>query len=116
MPKKILLVEDDPLSMEFMRIFLEDNSYTVLCADSLETAVAVCERDRPSVIVTDIDLGASCGIDIAARARKLGATKVVGITGYDRSQLESMGRDCSEFDGILTKPVILQSLLKLIVS
>ena len=110
MSHKILLVEDDQLSAEFMKISLEDEGYDVLVANSLAEATKTFFAHNPSIVITDIQLGDGSGIELAKMVKQHGAKKVIGVSGFGKSQLSQMGRDTTDFDQIFTKPVELSEL------
>src|SRR5437660_12117838 len=69
MPKKILVIEDDEVARELMRMALEKSGYQVTTAEDgvrgYDTAVFL----RPDLIVTDIRMPAADGIHVVRRVR-----------------------------------------------
>ena len=110
MGNTVLLVEDDPLSAEFMRLFLEAANYNVKSVGSQTLALAAIAAECPIALVTDMQLPDGSGIEISQIARKSGCSKIIGVTGYERAQLAEKGLDLSSFDVFLTKPVDLNEL------
>lgn len=110
MGESVLLVEDDALSAEFMRLFLESNGFNVIAVGTLGLAKAEILRSCPRNLITDIQLPDGSGIDIAIAAKSAGCAKVIGVTGYESSQLSANGVDISAFDKIFSKPIELQEL------
>lgn len=111
----ILLVDDDALSLEFMKIFLEDEGYQVVTACSEQQAMTVYKETAPDIVVTDIDLGRSSGITLAKLLREKGVQRIIGITGYGKAHLEERGV-LSLFENVLTKPVELNDLKRVLES
>jgi len=68
---RILVVDDDPVSMMESCQYLRDFGFIVSEACSAESALcAISERNKLSALVTDIDLGSDLdGFSIARRAR-----------------------------------------------
>jgi DNA-binding response OmpR family regulator len=108
--KKVLLVDDDLLSVEFMRMYLESKGYQSLTAHSVESARLVVEEHRPNVVVTDLQLSDGTGIDVANHAKSICSPMVIGVTGYDRQSLEAKGLALSDLSSILLKPLDLKQL------
>jgi two-component system cell cycle response regulator DivK len=65
--KKILLVEDNEFNRKIVRDLLARQPYDLLEANDGEAGVAAARRDRPDVIVMDIQLPKLSGLD-ATRA------------------------------------------------
>jgi DNA-binding NtrC family response regulator len=70
-PVRILVVEDDPLILEFVVEALRDEGYNVIHASTGEEALEWCKRKVADVLVTDIRLpGKVDGWQIAERCRE----------------------------------------------
>ena len=65
--KRILLVEDNEFNRKIVRDLLARQPYDLLEANDGEAGVAAARRDRPDVIVMDIQLPKLSGLD-ATRA------------------------------------------------
>src|SRR3954471_22092303 len=83
--KTILVIEDDDVARELMRLSLERRGYRVIVAEDglqgFEEAVAV----RPDLIVTDIKMPAADGVHLVRRVRdtpELAATPILVTTGF----------------------------------
>ena len=55
-PKKILLVEDERITLALMRKFLTESGYEVLTSQDGESAVGVALEQRPDLILLDLGL------------------------------------------------------------
>ena len=108
--KKILLVDDDLLSVEFMRMYVESKGYASFTANSVDAARKVVEEHQPDVVVTDLQLSDGTGIEVADHARLTCSAIVIGVTGYDRHSLESKGFSLDALSTILLKPLDLKLL------
>lgn len=108
--KKILVLDDDQLSVEFMKIFLEGEGYTVLSAYSCMQARTLFEEHKPEVLVIDLELEDGSGIDFARSVKQANNARVILVSGHCKSNLESLGADTSVLDLILTKPIELSDL------
>lgn len=69
MPAKILIADDEVFIVDLVAILLEDEGYAVLRAyDGLE-ALALAERERPQLILSDVTMPGLSGIELARRLR-----------------------------------------------
>ena len=139
----VLLIEDDPLNSEFVKIFLESEGYNVECAGSRIEATEllnssnainfsnVADGNGPTassnsvhhqsgtssrfdLLVTDIQLPDGNGVEVAQLARQLGVKRIIAVSGFDESQLTDLGFVTSVFDEILLKPIELTKLMNAI--
>lgn len=81
--KKALVVEDNPLNNELMKMMLEDIGYTVLTASDGDVGLEILEKEPAiELIVTDIFMPKKEGIGLirAVRSRHL-HVKIVAVTG-----------------------------------
>lgn len=102
----VLLVEDDDALRRLCERILRKHDYQVLAAADGAEAVRICRRagDSLDVIVTDVVLPDSSGIDLAVQLRQLCTdTPVLFMSGYmGDSLVEESGFEAD--DGFLQKP------------
>lgn len=108
--KKILLVDDDPLSVEFMRLFIESDGFMTLSACSCAEAKAAVDEHAPDIIVTDVELTDGSGVDLAHYAKSKGNPCIIGVTGHSAQHLSETGNDITVFSTLLLKPIELDRL------
>ncbi|HMS84696.1 MAG TPA: response regulator [Nitrospira sp.] len=78
----ILIVDDDQLIREFLRIVLEENGYQVAEADSGKAAILYLEQVEPSLIILDMCLGDMNGLDILPYVHlRCQSAKILAISG-----------------------------------
>jgi CheY-like chemotaxis protein len=63
-PKKILLVEDDPLILSGMQSKFEDAQYTVVIARDGVEGLEKFISERPDIILTDVSMPRKTGIEL----------------------------------------------------
>jgi CheY-like chemotaxis protein len=68
--KKILIVEDDPISRKLLNHFLEKENYTVLMAASAEEGFQSIGREKPDLILLDIMLPGVDGFQFLSRLKE----------------------------------------------
>ncbi len=106
--EKVMMVDDDPLMTDLIRVYLEDEGYAnfVVTNDSRE-ALALLRREDPGVLLLDLMMPHVSGFDLltAIRAdRRLRFTPVIVLTaaaGAD-SKLRALQLGATDF---LSKPV-----------
>ncbi len=54
MSKKILVVDDNPDIIEVIRSRLEEEKYTVVCANNGENGVQMAQQEKPDLIIMDV--------------------------------------------------------------
>ena len=73
LPKKILVVDDEPQIVEVLERYLSDDGFIVVRAHDGAAAVATAEADQPDLIILDLKLPVLSGLDafkkIRARAK-----------------------------------------------
>jgi CheY-like chemotaxis protein len=68
--RKILIVEDDPISRKLLNHFLEKENYTVLTAASAEEGFQSIGREKPDLILLDIMLPGVDGFQFLSRLKE----------------------------------------------
>lgn len=117
MSEKILHVEDDPANRLLVRDLLEFHGYEVVEAADGEAALAVAERERPDLILMDVQLPSISGLEAMRRIKASAQWRPVPIivvtslassgTGYR----EAFAAGC---DAYLGKPYKPSELLRLV--
>lgn len=70
MPKRILIVDDDPGIMVALQALLEVNGYQTLVAFSGEEAMEVIDRHHPDLVLLDVLLPVVDGFEVCQRVRE----------------------------------------------
>ena len=81
--KRILVIEDEPLTAFDNEVMLRDAGYEVVAThDDFEEAVAALDRGKVDLILSDVRLrGERTGIQLAEEARKRGVP-LLFVTGH----------------------------------
>jgi CheY-like chemotaxis protein len=109
----VLIVEDDPIVLEFTSMQLADGGHDVIRATSHDEAMALLERGpMPLVVVTDIGLpGERSGLELARTiAERWPQVRLVIVSGAQRPVKD----DYPEKAVFFTKPYADGALLSLI--
>ena len=99
MNELILVVDDEPKIVKLARDYLEKGGFRVVSAGDGGTAVAIARRDKPDLIVLDLNLPGMDGLDVC---RALGATRYVtghGAASYlDHAAFDAAGIEVRYMD------------------
>ncbi len=102
---KILLVEDHPTSRKLLAAMLK-KSYTVLPAASGAEAVEIAKREKPDLVLLDIEMPGLDGFQTLEKLRSEaieGAVPIIFITALGDSDTREKGLEAGAVD-YLTKP------------
>jgi len=104
--KRILYIEDNPLNKRLVRKLLSVKGYDVLEADDGLVGVEMAQRERPDLILMDINIPGIDGMEATARLKKseVAHIPIVALTANamvgDRERIMAAG--CDEY---MHKPV-----------
>jgi two-component system response regulator TtrR len=107
----IFLVEDDPSQRESIQSFLEFKSYDVQSFKSAEEFLNLPQIRRPSILITDMRLPHSSGLELHKKLAKLGLDiPIIFISGESSIQqsIDAMKQGAIEF---LVKPFDTKDLI-----
>jgi two-component system cell cycle response regulator DivK len=111
-PRRILVVEDNPLNLKLVRDVLQFAGYDVIAAQSGEEGLRVAQEDPPDLVLMDLQLPGIDGTETLRRLRQgsLGRdVPVVAVTAFamaeDRERASLAG-----FDGYVEKPISARAL------
>ena len=77
----ILLVEDDPLLREAMKLLLEDAGYTIREAGTAAQASAAALTEPPALVLLDLGLPDRHGLEVARELTQQAAIPIIALTG-----------------------------------
>lgn len=108
--EKILIVDDEPEAIENCRRILSRHRYHCVVEADSNRALAVIERERPQVLLTDLRMPGLDGIGLLKAAKHIDSTiKVVLLTAYASIQTAVVSMRYGAFD-YLAKPFTGQEL------
>ena len=113
MSKRILVVEDQADNRRILRDLLTGAGYEIIQAENGEEALAAAARDRPDLILMDIQLPLLDGYEATRRIKadpELRAIPIIVITSYALSGDESKAR-AAGCDAYVSKPYSPRALL-----
>jgi CheY-like chemotaxis protein len=83
--KKILVIEDDDVARELMRMALERKGYSVVTAEDGIQGYEAALRENVDLIITDISMPAADGVHLVRRVRDtpgIAKTPILVTTGF----------------------------------
>ena len=83
---RILVVDDDPETLRFVRDALGEAGYAPLVAGDHEDLVHVLEKEKPALVLLDLMLPGTDGIELMEQVPGLSDVPVVFISGYGRDE------------------------------
>jgi len=95
MNKNILIIEDDPSTLEVYKIALEQAGFVVDTADSGEEALEKIKEDGHDLILLDYILPGIDGNEVLKEIRKNPKTKKIKVlitTNYSKEALKEKGK------------------------
>jgi two-component system, cell cycle response regulator DivK len=111
--KRILVVEDQPDNRQIIRDMLADTGYEIAEAENGEEALAAITKQRPDLILMDIQLPIMDGYAATRRIKTDPALKsipVIAVTSYALSGEERKAREAG-CDDYVPKPYSPRQLL-----
>jgi len=118
-PKKVLIVDDEADARAFVQAVLEDEGYALLTAEDGQAGLEAVRRERPDLIILDVQMPRKDGFQVFHDLRRDAETKsipVIMLTGVaDRLGLgasaEAMGEYFgSEPEAYIEKPIAPEGL------
>jgi len=102
--EKILVVDDDPNTLEVLQRNLQSEGYEVYTASSVPSAIELLDETVVDLVVTDLKMPNVSGMDLVRHVREnMKDTEVMMITGYATVEgaVEAVKRGAEEY---LSKP------------
>ena len=113
MNKRILVVEDQEDNRQIVRDLLTTTDYEVMEAENGEEALAAVAKQRPDLILMDIQLPIMDGYEATRRIKSDPKTRtipIIVVTSYALSGDETKAREAG-CDAYVTKPYSPRALL-----
>ncbi len=95
---KILVVDDEEEVCALTKSFLTKRNYNVLTATTDLEAIEMVKKEHPQVVLLDILLGSSSGLDVLSKIKEIDKNiKVIMVTALEDEetilQAKSLGAD-----------------------
>ena len=103
MPKRILIVDDEPLIVKGLKYSLEQDGYETESAQDGEEAVSKFFAGQYDLVLLDVMLPKLDGIEVCQRIREKSNVPIIMLTAKSEDADKLMGFECGA-DDYLTKP------------
>ncbi len=103
--KRILLIDDNELTLRMVSTVLHRSGYEVRTATSVDQVTRGMGEWRPDVILTDVNMPGTSGVELCRSLKSTYETAhvpVVLFSALSREEIEVLARTC-EADGFLSK-------------
>jgi two-component system KDP operon response regulator KdpE len=110
-PLRVLIVDDEPAIVRFLRPSLESQGYIVSTAADARTALDVVRKGAADLLVLDLGLPDMDGLDVVERIRESSAALPIIILSSrekESAKVEALDRGADDY---LTKPFGVDELL-----
>jgi two-component system, cell cycle response regulator DivK len=103
----VLIVEDNDKNMKLARDLLQYAGLRTLEATTAEDGIALAQRDRPNLVLMDIQLPGMDGITALRKLREDERTSAIPVVALTASVMKSDRErfDAAGFDAFMQKPV-----------
>ena len=114
--RTIMVVEDYDDTRMLLKQGLEMLGYSVLEASNGQEAVDIADRERPDLILMDLDLPILDGIAATQRIRQqehMESVPIVAVTAYplSYSRVKAFAKGCNEY---MPKPIDMSELARVV--
>ncbi|RLI54988.1 MAG: two-component system response regulator [Candidatus Thorarchaeota archaeon] len=102
---KILVVDDETVTTDLAKTFLEKNGFVVVVAEDGQEAIRVAEQEMPDLILLDVMLPSIDGFEVCKRLKggKFANTPILMFTARGFSSDIERGREVGA-DEYIVKP------------
>jgi len=101
--KRVLVVDDDPKTVELVTAYLKRDGYTVFTADNGTEALRLAREKRPDLVVLDLMLPGLDGLEVCRALRAESTVSIIMLTAKTGEQDKLYGLDLGA-DDYVTKP------------
>jgi len=106
----ILVVDDEPQIRRVLRVTLSSNGYEVIEAKNGEEAIATVIRERPDLILLDVNMPGMSGFEVCSKIRLSFGGPIIMVTVRNSEQDKILALD-SGADDYVVKPFATGELL-----
>jgi len=104
---KAFVLEDNPIDLKLWRLLLLDTGHEAIAWTRVQGALAEIHRQRPDVVLLDLNLAGEDGLDLVRTMRTMPGMRdipVLAVTAYPQryTTADVLAAGCT---GIMLKPV-----------
>ena len=102
-PVSILVVDDDPLTLRYVRDAIDSAEYTVLVTGDPRELPQIIATEHPALVLLDLMLPETDGIELMEHVKGLRDLPVIFISGYSRGETIARALEAGA-DDYIVKP------------
>src|SRR6059036_2962893 len=106
----ILVVDDEPQIRRVMRSTLTNHGYVILEAKNGEEAIEVARKEKPDLILLDVNMPGMNGVDACREIRRGSAAPIIMLTVRNAERDKVLALDAGA-DDYVVKPFGIEELL-----
>jgi DNA-binding response OmpR family regulator len=110
---RILIVDDDPSILKFIKANLEARGYGVLTAADGEEAIRISQKEKPDLLILDIVMPEMAGFEVCRKIREWSNVPIIMLSAREGEGDAEKSAECGAND-YLTKPFVLRELLSMV--
>jgi DNA-binding response OmpR family regulator len=103
MPKKILVIDDEPQIVEICMDYLKSGGYSVLSAQNGREGVDLARKEQPDLVVLDLMMPEMDGLEVCRALRKESDVPIIMLTARVEETDKLIGLELGA-DDYITKP------------
>jgi len=112
-----MVVDDFDDTRLMMKLWLEKKGYRILEAENGDEAVGLADRERPDLIIMDIEMPHADGLDATRRIREHQALReipIVAVSAYgaEEYRVRALDAGCNEYVSTPFEPAALEELIR----
>lgn len=114
--RKILIVDDNPRSVEMLQIILEEEQFTVISAYNGEEGLEKIKSEKPDLVILDVMLPGIDGYQVCEAAKndvEVSDIPIIMLTGKDQGDDFDKAME-KKADWYVVKPYNIEHLLRTI--
>jgi two-component system, OmpR family, KDP operon response regulator KdpE len=106
----VLVVDDEPPILRFLRTSLGAAGYRVVTAENATVAIAMVAAEKPDVVILDLGLPDKSGLEVIAEIRQRSPVPIIVLSARDdeRSKVEALDLGADDY---VSKPFGMAELI-----
>ena len=108
--RRILVVDDEPLVCDAVKMMLNFDGHVVETATNAKEALAIFDDGKFDLVITDFEMPAMKGDEFAAAIKSRSPTQPVVRITANAEMLHASGNPLPGVDFVISKPFLLESL------
>ena len=100
-PTRILVVDDDPQTLRYVRDTLDEAGYAALVTGEPQEVSRLVRAEKPGLVLMDLILPETDGIELMERVPELADLPVIFISGYGRDETVARALEAGAADYIV---------------